>query len=140
MKRNLIGTLSLVVMSLLLNINGAYAQSVAQANVPFAFNLGSSQLPAGNYKIERAGFDPNFIMIRNLKTGTTTLSLFQPESPSHVSGKLVFLHLGNRYILTQIWGTKGSAGLKFRVPKPATKLEIASEPSPSGKEVEIALK
>jgi hypothetical protein len=140
MKRNLIGTLSLVVMSLLLAVNGAYAQSAARANVPFAFNVGSSQLPAGNYKIARADSDTNFIMLCNLKTGTTTLSLFQPESPSHVSGKLVFLHLGNRYFLTQIWGTKGSAGMKLRAPKPETKLEIASEPSPSGKEVEIALK
>ena len=51
MKRNLIGTLSLVVMSLLLNVNGADAQSAAQANVPFAFNVGSSQLPAGSYRI-----------------------------------------------------------------------------------------
>ena len=66
MKRNLIGTLSLVVMSLLLNVNGAYAQPAAQANVPFAFNVGNSQLPPGNYKIERADFDTNFIMICNL--------------------------------------------------------------------------
>ena len=39
MKRNLVGTLSLVVMSLLLNVNGAYAQSAVKANVPFPFNV-----------------------------------------------------------------------------------------------------
>jgi hypothetical protein len=138
MKRNLIGTLSLVVMSLLLNVNGAYAQSVA-ANVPFAFNVGSSQLPAGSYRIGVEDVT-RMVMIRNFKTGATVLSLGQRESPGDKSGKLVFQHLGNRYFLTQIWGVHGSAGLRFRAPKPETKLEIASEPSPSGKEVEIALK
>ena len=37
MKRNLIGTLSLVALSLLLTAAGAAAQSAVQANVPFAF-------------------------------------------------------------------------------------------------------
>ena len=37
MKRNLIGILSLVVMSVLISATGAYAQSYAKADVPFAF-------------------------------------------------------------------------------------------------------
>jgi hypothetical protein len=139
MKRNLIGTLSLVVVSLLLNINGAYAQSVVKANVPFAFNVGSSQLPAGSYRftLEDGSW---LVMIRNSTTGATVLSLGQRESPGGKRRKLVFRHLGNRYFLTQIWGEQGSAGLKLRAPKPETKFEIASQPSPSHKEVEIALK
>jgi hypothetical protein len=139
MKRNLIGTLSLVVVSLLLNINGAYAQSVVKANVPFAFNVGSSQLPAGSYRITVEDVS-RMAMIGNFKTGVTVLSLGQRESPGDKSWKLVFQHLGNRYFLTQIWGEQGSAGLKLRAPKPETKFEIASQPSPSHKEVEIALK
>jgi hypothetical protein len=139
MKRNLIGTLSLVAMSLLLNINGAYAQSVAKANVPFAFNVGSSQLPAGNYIVKVEG-GSGLIMIRNSTTLATVLSLGQYESPGGKSRKLVFQRLGNRYFLTQIWGEQGSTGLMFRAPKPETKPEIASQPSPSRKEVEIALK
>jgi hypothetical protein len=139
MKRNLIGTLSLVVTSLLFNVNGAYAQSAAQANVPFAFNVGSSQLPAGSYRITVEDAS-GLIMIGNSTTGAKIFSLGQREYPGDKSRKLVFQHLGNRYFLTQIWGAQGSAGLKLRAPKPETKLEIASEPSPSGKEVEIALK
>ena len=139
MKRNLIGTLSLVVMSLLLNVNGAYAQSATQANVPFAFNVGSSQLPAGSYRItvEYAG---GMVMIRNSTTSAKILSLGQREYPGGKSGKLVFQHLGDRYFLTEIWGTKSSAGMKLQAPKPETKLEIASKLSPAGREVEIALK
>jgi hypothetical protein len=139
MKRNLIGTLSLVVMSLLLNVNGANAQSAAKANVPFAFNVGSSQLPAGNYIVKVEG-GSGLIMIRNSTTLATVLSLGQYESPGGKSRKLVFQRLGNRYFLTQIWGEQGSTGLRLIAPKRETKLEIASQPSPSGKEVEIALK
>ena len=55
MKRNLIGTLSLVALSLLLTAAGAAAQSTVQANVPFAFRIGTTQLPAGTYRIKAAG-------------------------------------------------------------------------------------
>jgi hypothetical protein len=139
MKRNLIGTLSLVAMSLLLNVNCAHAQSAAKVNVPFAFNVGTSQLPAGSYRItvEDGG---GLVMIRNSTTFATLLSVGLQESPGDKSRRLVFQRLGNRYFLTQIWGEQGSTGLRFQAPKPETKLKIASQPSPSRKEVEIALK
>jgi hypothetical protein len=140
MKRNLIGTLSLVVMSLLLNVDGANAQSAAQANVPFAFNVGSSQLPAGSYRIKLEGSTGGLIMIGNSTTGARMLSLGQREHPGGRSWKLVFEHVGDRYFLTDIWGAPGSAGIKIQAVKPETTLEIASEPSTSAKEVEIALK
>jgi hypothetical protein len=139
MKRNLIGTLSLVVVSLLLNVNGAYGQSMEQANVPFAFHVGSSQLPAGRYTI-RVDHLSGLAMIRNSTTSATVLSLGLLESPGSKSGKLVFQRFGNRYFLNQIWGEEGSMGLRFRAPRAEIKLEIASEPSPSPKQVEIALK
>ena len=139
MKRNLIGTLSLVVMSLLLNVNGAHAQSTVKANVPFPFNVGTSQLPAGSYRITVED-GSGLVMISNSTTFATILSLGQQERPGGKSRKLVFRRLGNRYFLTQIWGEQGSTGLRLRAPKPETKLEIASQPSPSRKEVEIALK
>jgi hypothetical protein len=139
MKRNLIGTLSLVVMSLLLNVNGAYGESAVKANVPFPFNVGTSQLPAGSYRITVED-GSGLVMLRNSTTFATVLSLGQQERPGGKSRKLVFRRLGNRYFLTQIWGEQGSTGLRLRAPKPETKLEIASQPSPSRKEVEIALK
>ena len=139
MKRNLIGTLSLVGMSLLLNVSGADAQSAAHANVPFAFNVGGAQLPAGSYRITFEDAT-GMVRIRNSTTGVTALSLGQRDYPGDKSWKLVFQHPGNGYFLTQICGAHGSGGVKLRAPKRATKLEIASRQSPSGKEVEIALK
>jgi hypothetical protein len=139
MKRNLIGTLSLVVMSLLLNVNGAYAQSAVKANVPFPFSVGTSQLPAGSYRITVED-GSGLVMISNSTTLATVLSLGLQQHPGGKSRRLVFQRLGNRYFLTQIWGEQGRTGVRLLAPKPETKLEIASQPSPSRKEVEIALK
>ncbi len=140
MKRNLIGILSLVAMSLLLNVNGAYAQSAVNANVPFAFNVGTSQLPAGSYRITVEDGGSGLVTISNSTTFATVLSIGLQERPGGKSRKLVFQRLGNRYFLTQIWGEQGSWGWRLQAPKPESKLEIASQPSPSRKEVEIALR
>jgi len=138
MKRNLIGTLSLMALSLLLTTTGAHAQSAERAYVPFAFNLGTTHMPAGTYKIERAGIDANFIAVCNLKTGATALSLFRPESPGHVSDKLVFRHVGDHYFLAEIWGAAGSEEMTLPVTKQERELVVASATASSN--VEIALK
>ena len=138
MKRNLIGTVSLVALSLLITNNGAYAQTAARADVPFAFNVGTTHMPAGTYKIKRADFDTNFIMVSNINTGDTVLSLFQRETPSHVSHKLIFHHRGNQYFLAEIWGGEGNAGMAMPATKAEQQVEVVSNPTP--KNIEIALR
>jgi len=137
MKRNLIGTVSLVALSLLIN-SGAYAQTAARADVPFAFNIGTTHLPAGAYKIKRADFDTNFIMVSNVNTGDTVLSLFQRETPSHVSQKLIFHHRGNQYFLAEVWGSEGNSGMAMPATKAEQQVEVARAPATPN--VEIALR
>jgi hypothetical protein len=138
MKRNLIGTLSLVALSLLLTATGAHAQSSAEAYVPFAFNVGTVHMPAGTYEISKPEIGVNYVTVCNLKTGTTALSLFQAQSPSHVSHKLIFRHVGNRYFLAEIWGAAGTGGMTIQATKLQRQLQVAR--GPSSKNVEIALK
>jgi hypothetical protein len=138
MKRYLIGTLSLVALSLPLTATGAHAQSAAEAYVPFAFDVGTVHMPAGTYEISRPAMDLNYVTVCNLKTGTTALSLFQAQSPSHVSNKLIFRHVGNRYFLAEIWGGAGTSGMTIQTTKPQRQLQVAR--GPSSKNVEIALR
>jgi hypothetical protein len=128
MKRNLIGTVSLMALSLLITNNGAYAQTPARAEVPFAFNVGTTHMPAGTYKIKRADFDSNFIMVSNIDTGDTVLSLFQRETTGHVNRKLIFHHRGNQYFLSEIWGADGSSGMAMPATKAEQQVEIARAP------------
>jgi hypothetical protein len=141
MKRNLIGSLSLVALSLLLTATGAYAQSGVQASVPFAFMVGTTQLPAGTYKIRE--YNRNLITIGNANTQTTTLALYQSEAPRKVNDKLLFHHVGNQYFLAEIWGAPGNSTIAFptsKLEKHLRAVQVASGPANDSKEVMIALK
>ena len=120
MKRNVIGILSLVVMSIMLNA-AAQAQSVAKANVPFAFKVGSAQLPAGTYVISTAG--ASAIEIRNGQTSTGALSLVRREYQSSSSAKLVFHHVADQYFLAEIWRGAGTNGMVIAASKQEKSLE-----------------
>jgi hypothetical protein len=111
MKRNRIGNISLLALSLLFTTTSAFAQAPARAYVPFAFNVGTKHLPAGTYEIKRADFNSNFVMVSNRNTGETVLSLFQRETPGHVNHKLIFHHQGNQYFLSEICGGEGTIGM-----------------------------
>jgi len=141
MKRNLIGTSSLVVLSLLLSATGAYAQAAVQAYVPFAFMLGTTQLPAGNYRI--ATHDRNLVTISGANTRMVKVALYREDSPRKGSPKMLFHRFGNQYFLAEIWGDENRATIDFPVSKAerqAQELQVASVPSNASKEVMIALK
>lgn len=120
MKRNVIGVLSLAVLSLMLNA-AAQAQSLAKANVPFAFSVGSAQLPAGTYVISAAG--ESAIQIRNDQGSASALSLVRANYQSNTGAKLVFHHVGGQYFLAEIWRGGGSNGMVITPSKQEKSLE-----------------
>jgi hypothetical protein len=109
MKRNLITILSLVVMSLMFNASAAYGQSYAKADVPFAFNVGTVQLPAGTYEIRSLLSGANQIMIQNYDTSAAALSIARREPPRNAESKLVFHRVGNQYFLAEVWRSSADA-------------------------------
>src|SRR5271169_6182803 len=111
MKRNLIGILSLVVMSLLLNATGAYAQSYAKANVPFDFKVGSAQLPAGTYDIKLDSAAAPAVMIQNDEGKAGALSNARREPARDTQAKLVFHKVGDQYFLAEVWRGSWSEGM-----------------------------
>jgi hypothetical protein len=138
MKRNLIGIISLVALTVLLNATGANAQARLSANVPFAFTVGTAQLPAGCYQIIALQTDSS-IMLRNCKTGTAVVSQVRPEYPRDTKSQMVFHRLGNQYFLSEIWGAAGNAEVTLPASKQEQELQTAARQSQSGKEVAIAL-
>ena len=120
MKRNFIGILSLVVMSLMLNA-AAQAQSAAKAKVPFPFKVGSAQLPAGTYVINTAG--ASTIEIRNAQTSASALSLIRREYQRDSDTKLVFHHVADQYFLAEIWRSAGTNGMVIAPSKQEKSLE-----------------
>ena len=139
MKINSIAASSLVVLSLLFTAAGAHAQSAAQAHVPFAFKVGTAQMPAGNYEVKKE-MGSEIITVRNLQTGRTVLAMARRESPSKKTDKLVFHHSGSHYVLAEIWGSAGSDGIALSTAKQSKDLELAQGPANAGTNVEIASK
>jgi hypothetical protein len=140
MKRNVIGILSLVVMSLILNTTGAVAQAVAKANVPFAFTVGSAQLPAGTYMV--SALSDTAIVIQNSQTRAAAASITRREYACNCSPKLVFHRLGDQYFLAEVW--KGAGGgmviPRSKLEKSLEKeLQLASRRANVGEEVMVAL-
>jgi hypothetical protein len=139
MKFNSIAQSSLMVLSLLLTAAGAHAQSATRANVPFAFKMGTTQMPAGTYSIQNAQ-SSNIVQVRNLHTGVSALVMGRPEAPSKKTDKLIFHRYGSQYFLTAILGSKGSNGMVLPASKQEKELQIAYASANSGNTIEIASK
>ena len=139
MKINSIAASSLVVLSLLLTAAGAYAQGGVETHVPFAFKVGTAQMPSGNYSFKREAGSA-IITVRNVKTGITVQAPVRPEAPSKQTEKLIFQHYGRQYILAEVWGTAGSDGIALSTIKQKSNFDIAHGPADAGTRVEIASK
>jgi len=107
------------------------------AKVPFAFKVGSTQLPAGTYAIQNE-FGSNIVTVRNVESGRSVAALGQRESPSKNSNKLIFHRHGSQYLLTAIVGSQGNPGMSLPAPKQQKQLEEASAPAANSDIVEIA--
>ncbi|MGA8433032.1 MAG: hypothetical protein WB729_24635 [Candidatus Sulfotelmatobacter sp.] len=138
MKRNLIGILPLLVISLALSVT-ANAQTFAKANVPFAFRVGSATLPAGTYEVNPAG-DAS-VVVRNRGAKGAALSTVRHETPRNTGGKLVFHCVGGEYFLAEIWRGSGSYGLVIPTSKREMNLQkelLASGQSNTSEDILIA--
>jgi hypothetical protein len=141
MIRNLIGTLTLAVLSITLTAS-AYAQSLVKADVPFAFNVGTSQLPAGHYRITQDR-ERQVISILNVKTGTLVIVPVQQDVYAAAHPNMVFRNVSNRRFLARISGGENSLNLIVpgsKMERQLRAVEVAKGQSTEGKEVLIALK
>jgi hypothetical protein len=137
MKFNSISKSALFVLSLLLSVAGANAQTAARAKVPFAFKVGTAQMPAGIYSI-KSNAGSNVFLVRNVQTGTSALAMAREGSPSKETNKLIFHHYGSQYFLSGIVGDKGSQGMVFPATRQEKALELAQAPANNVDNVEIA--
>jgi hypothetical protein len=141
MNRNFIGTLSLAVLSLTLT-SGAYAQSIVKADIPFAFNVGATQLPAGQYQVKEDHTRLS-ISILNVKTGVIVTIPVQQDSYTAAHPTMVFRNVGDRHFLARI--SENMDGLNLTIPackmeQQLQAVEEAKGPSTDGKNVLVALK
>jgi hypothetical protein len=81
----------------------AQPKPAGKADIPFAFHVRDSALPAGSYTVQKIG-TAGMVEIRNNDTGQAILALAPPKrSGNTADSKLVFHKYGDRYFLSELW-------------------------------------
>jgi hypothetical protein len=118
--------LILAMLSLMAIMGGASANAQdpqLTAYIPFAFNVGTSTLPAGDYALEPQGDGQYYWLIRNDQGKPAVFGLVTTEGTNEDwSAKLLFNRYGNTYFLSQI----GYPGETYELPASPAERELAS--------------
>ena len=144
MKHNIYGALTMLAVALMIGVTMSQAQSRVRADVPFAFSLEQTSMPAGNYEISST--DEKVLTVRNLDTGQARLliaSMHVETSPASATpgAKLVFHKYDDQYFLSEIWGGQSHIGVALSESKREKELKMASTNLSNGPEtVIIAMK
>ena len=127
MKRNVIGALMMLIVAFTVAVPVVNAQStILTANVPFAFNIGAKQLPAGAYAVREMD---RATLIQSRDAENSVLGIYNYAGASKADEtKLVFHKVGDHYFLAQIWTSARGQGLAV----PESKLEKELSASNSG--------
>ena len=111
-------------------VANAQIDSVPQieANVPFAFMVGDTRLPAGKYNIKTLDENAPSILEISSVDGRTSVA-FDTENATTRSDRsaktteLVFDKVGDRYFLSQVWVSGSNSGSELAKSRMQKKLE-----------------
>ena len=106
----LVGTFSIAAQA------QARSRQELKVNVPFAFNVGNTSLPAGEYRVRivNPASDRSVLQIASAN-GTKIMVLTNDiKGESNTNAKLAFRHYGNQYFLSQVWMAAEPIGLATR--------------------------
>lgn len=136
----------IVAFTTLLGQPAAKAQAVGIpviANIPFAFQIGSSYLPAGTYRVQMQGND--MLSIKGESGAAVMLVMWETANQPPSDSAIVFHHYGNQYFLREVrtggnqaflWSSETNAERRAKME------EAAANPNSGPREdakVEIAL-
>ena len=89
----------------------AQSTSLAEANIPFAFQTGTQTLPAGMYRIDRES--GHLLLLRGPGQAAGFVDTHDAiRSRAAAQGTIVFDRYGDKYYLRQIWTAGSTDGLE----------------------------
>lgn len=115
MKTNWIRTLTLSAMAFTMG-SAAYAQSHMVAEIPFSFRMNGTELPAGNYSIQRPTSARNVLMFTDGKNHGIAMGIANREDAQAPSRLTFTCTDSGGCVLTQVWDSRG-LGVQFPKPK-----------------------
>jgi hypothetical protein len=138
-----LATISFLIAIAIVPIRFAQGESLAyglRINIPFDFNVGDKQLPAGEYVIRRTQqhSDDSALTISSVDGSAVIVRLtsaVQTLDPKH-RGMLVFHRYEDQHFLFQVWAAGSSTGRVFtrsRSERDAARRVLSMAPTLSGK-------
>jgi hypothetical protein len=117
----------------------ASAQTSAKANIPFSFRVGSTPLPAGEYRIEPTR--DGAVWIYQVDGNSHAVVLAMTKDGSEAPATLVFNKYGDHYFLHELRKANGKTEMAFSTSSLEKRIrtEEASLPS-EGRTLLIAMK
>ena len=101
-----------------------------RANIPFAFRVGQTQLPAGEYSIVHRGDGPTILQEANgHHAAMIAFGVGQERSSRRTTGALEFNRYGENYFLAEVWPPYSQRGVTL--PKSRKETELARRFTPS---------
>jgi hypothetical protein len=93
-------------------VSSAAAQSESKANIPFAFQVGSTLMPAGTYIVDSSS--PRALWLRGQDgRGATVAMASASTNATTAAKKLVFNRYGSRYFLSETLDAYGNSEREF---------------------------
>jgi hypothetical protein len=104
MRKALLLTAALALVSAMSVVSARAQDRQILAHIPFAFKVGSSTLPAGDYSLERLGQAQYVWLVRNdhFQAAVLAQASIDGTNMEENSAVLVFHHYGDAYFLSQI--------------------------------------
>ena len=98
--------LGLTALAVILSAPSAFGADAAKSNIPFAFQVSTKTLPAGEYTFTIDRFNGS-VKISGDKTGAEEMIITsivgRPYTGNPDESHIVFDKTGNQYILSEIW-------------------------------------
>ena len=116
MKRNVFGALMTFIVAATIAAPVVHAQKIAKADVPFAFRVDSTWLPAGAYDVRELGESATLIISEDNKQHALVLNSSAGDNKTAAT-KLVFHKIGDNYFLAEVWTTARDQGLAIHESK-----------------------
>ena len=120
-------------------IAAASAQTIAKADIPFSFRVGSALMPAGEYDIKPA--DSGVVWIREVNGRSSAVALALTNSGSTAAPtKLVFNRYGDQYFLHELSQANGEPQMTFSKSKLEKRVQQEEAYLPQQGQTLVALK
>jgi hypothetical protein len=138
MKRNLLGSIAVAVAAIAFSSPAVLAQHGAtKVDVPFAFQLGKSSLPAGTYLVNSN--DGILLTVSEQSTGQKLFAMGQHEIENTArEPRLVFHKYGDKYFLADIWSSSKD-GLKLHVTRQEQEYRASANQAQPEQDVLLAM-